>query len=1037
MNDLTLGLDLGTASVGWALVENNDENYEGKIIDSGVRIFLEGKENIGQGEKEKTKNAARREARGRRRQTYRKSRRLTKLINHFISNKLLGSNFNREKFDFISPYEARSKALDQEITLEELSRALYHIAKRRGYKDISNSTSDGSEKSVIFKGKDKPGINDLRNELEKQRYRTYGEYFWQLILTGQSEGLRVRDRYTERGDYISEFNQIWDKQAEYHHEILTDDLKTIFFDLIFYQRPLKSQKQNVGKCIFESQKNRIPRSNPLFQEFRLFQKINNLRIIGGSRIDSESQSLTSEERQALLSYLYNNKELKFGKTLKKLKEVLKLDKNIDYKLNYLEDRLQGMDTLVKIKKAIPDKYDDLDPDEVEQIYHTIYFHDDKEWFVKYVRGKWEFTEDEAINLEKMTLEASYGSLSKCAIEKILPFLQNGDEYSVACLNAGYHHSQKEEVEIRDTLPNPKHIANPIVMTGLHQLKKVVNDIIKIHGRPTTIKIELARELKQNVKQRQETFFNNKKREEEHKEIIEILYDKDIKIKPTRNDILKYKLWKEVGEVCPYSGKSIGLKELYSGNVHIEHIMPYSKTLDDSQANKTISISSENKFKGNRTPKQAYGSDPKKYNQILDRVKRFNHRKAQRFQETIEEFYKDEDFASRQLNDTAYISREATIYLRNICSDVQCVNGRSTSKLRNLWGLNYYLNEKDKNIKNRDDHRHHALDAIVVALTSRFMLHKLSRYNGYFESDGWREHEVDYIDEFPAPWDDFNTDVQKSISNIIISFKQNTKVRGRLHEETIYGRRRTPWLDYVKDDKGQSVYYIRKQLDSLTSNELKHIVDKKIKEIIFNRLIEHGVDTSEKKMKVPKGVFKEPLYLESKDGETKKLIKKSRVAKPFNGAVEIRKDAHVETGNNHHIILYKDIESGKTKGKTVSLFEATRRIKKGLPVIDKVLDNNSEFVMSIIMNEMFLVGSVPDGFDPNDKSTYNLVVDLIYRVQKIDRKSEITFRNQRVAVLSSKDKNGKELNPGRLIKVPNTLDARKIEINPSGYIKLAD
>ena len=316
----TLGLDLGVASLGYTIVEGEN------IINTGVRIFSAGKQELGKGEKEISLTQKRTEARQKRRQFTRKSRKMNHLRQILQTNGLLPDTIDDKFLTSINPYEARSNGVNNKIELFEIGRAFYNIAKRRGYKNISQSRSDDTEKGTIFKGKDKPGINELKELVDGVRYKTIGEYFWFLIQTEQTEIKRVRNRYTERSMYIQEFDLIWEKQRNFYPNLLTIDLRDLVRDkIIFFQRPLQSQKKLIGKCQFTG-KRRIAKSDPLFQEFRLHQQINNLRIVGGNRFDDESQRLTSEEVIKLEEYLHNNSKLELNpnNNYKKFKNILKV-----------------------------------------------------------------------------------------------------------------------------------------------------------------------------------------------------------------------------------------------------------------------------------------------------------------------------------------------------------------------------------------------------------------------------------------------------------------------------------------------------------------------------------------------------------------------------------------------------------------------------------------------------------------------------------------------------------------------------------------
>jgi len=1024
-----LGLDLGTNSIGWSLIDS--EHYS--IIDMGVRIFEEGVNNMNTS-KEESKNAKRRTAR-----QIRKLNRRRKFRKLLLFKKLVELNMapakNIEPFIEINPYKARRDAVNKQITLMELGRALFHICQRRGYKSNRKESIDDKEKGKIFEGDakaEKAGISELKIEMLNGNYKTIGEYLFSL----NPHEKRIRNRYTERKMYFDEFNAIWDFQQKYYPDLLTEENRVIIRDrIIFYQKPLKSQKQTIGKCIFEKNKRRCPKSHPVFQEFRMLQQVNSIRISGVKRITEEQTMLSMEERDVLIKYLSENKELSYKIDKKSIFKVLKLDLNKFYRFNLKDQgKIDGLKTIHALKSALGKDYSNFDENEILKMWNTLHFAEDDEWLRDYAQKTWNFTQEQAQKFAKIKLEPDYANLSLKAITKMLPFMRDGLMYHLAAQSAGYHHSLAEDViEKTEYLPEPPGIANPIVTVALHQLRKVVNSLIDYYGSPDAIRVELARDMKNSRNDRLEMLRSNKERETINKKISDKLINDNIIESPKRNDIIKYRLWEECNHICPYTGKSISLHQLFvTGEVDVEHILPYSRTLDDSYNNKTLCFRSENELKGNRTPYEAYSSDESKYNGILDRVKEFSHSKARRFK--LKNLDALDDFIERQLNDTRYISREAKKYLAHICDKVNVSSGQSTAILRHYWGLNSilkesqnpYLKDKEDDAKSRDDHRHHAIDATVIALTTQSFIQMLSTHHRKYGT-----LEDKNIEKFPFPWENFRSDVLNKIDNILISHKANKRVRGQLHEETIYGKLLNQDGTQRMNEGGIPVYAIRKPLESLTGKQVKGIIDPVVKNLVFERLRSLGVNTDEEKFDVPRNSFNEPLYMVNKTG-LKIRIKSVRVAMPSAAMKNIRGyNAWVETGGNHHIVLFSD-ESGKIDGRVVSLFDAVLRKRDGLPVIDRELEPGLEFICSLHRNEMVIAGDLPEDFDYLDKSTYHLVFKQVFRVQKMVFDKRLMFRLHFVTYNRDLD------NRGVLRRGPATIGKfSKLLINPIGYLEFCN
>ncbi len=1024
-----LGLDLGSNSIGWALIDD-ERNH---IIDMGVRIFEEGVSNLNTG-KEESKNSTRRSARMRRRRIYRIKRRKIKLL-----SKLKELNLCPEKLDDqffrINPYEVRAKAVNQRIEKYEIGRTFYHINQRRGYKSNRKEAIREEEKGIIYQGDEKinkPGINELYKDIKEGGYKTLGEYLYSL----NPHEIRIRNRFTERKMYEDEFDKIWNFQKEFYPEILTDEnYNFIKYKIIFYQRDLKSQKKTIGKCIFEKNKRRTPKSSPFFQEFRMLQQVNSLTISGGNRVDESQKALTLDEREKLINYLSENKELKLDKNLKSLKKLLNLDPNTEYNCNFqIQGKIDGLKTIVSLKNALKEEYNSLTSDDIYNIWKILHFAKDDEWLEKYLEKKYNFKEEAIKNCIKIKLEKDYSNLSHKAIMKILPYLRYGFMYHEATKNAGYDHSLADnKIEIMDYLPNPPNVTNPIVNVAMNQLKRVVNSIIDHYGKPDIIRVELARELKLSRKQRLEKIRENAENEKNNQRVRDRLINEGLVTQPSRNDIIKYKLWEECGHICPYTGKSISLEQLFITNeVDVEHILPYSRTLDDSYMNKTLCFRDENANKGNRTPYEAYSSNSEKYNAIKERIKNFPAPKARRF--LMNEIEDLDQFIDRQLNDTRYISREAKKYLQHITENVKVSNGQATGILRNFWGLNNILlesnseiskKESEINTKIREDHRHHAVDALVIALTNSSILRRLSTLHRKYGSVGEK-----YSNTFKLPFDDIHNKAIEKTKCLIVSRRVNKKVRGALHEETFYGKLYNTDGSEKTNSRGIPIYAIRKNLESLTSTQIKSIIDPKIREIVLKRIESFGVDINMKNFSIPKTAFDEPLYAYSKNGKKIK-IKSVRIAVPSTTMIKLKGyNIWVEPGSNHHIEIFTD-ETGKKDGVVISVFEAMQRIKNKQQIINKNLAANLEFIMSLQINELIINDELPKDFDFADKSTYHLVFDSVYRVQKMDKNKSIVFRKHYVSHTRDDD------NSVVLRRSPTTLNCIKVKIDPAGFLELAD
>ncbi len=1075
----TLGLDLGTNSIGWALVDE----AKNKILGIGSRIFPEGVENLGEGEgRETSKNASRTDARGTRRQFFRRRLRKRYLLRELAINNLCPIPFekvkiwsNNEIFNDVlfkewvrlNPYHLRAMAIHNEISLFELGRIFYHIIQRRGF--LSNSRSAGSdekEDSIIFKGNakiGKTGISETQENIEN--YKTLGSYLNHIQpkdLEPFKQNLeRIRNRYTTRQMYIDEFEMIWEKQKTFHKE-LTEELKSLLGGrkkdgynddgILFHQRPLRSQKHLVGNCTFETKKTKCQLSAIPFEEFRVYQWVNTVECNG--------KKLRKEEREILVKQIFSKEKVRFMA----LRKAIKKADNF-YQFNYKDDdNIVGTHTISQLsnKKYFGANWFEFNEKEQEDIWHILYFFEDKDKLEKYAKEKWSFDEEKAKKISNINLKDGYSNLSRKAINNILPFLKQDFTYDLAVVLGGitnafgedwdllgddkrnliidniydivrnrkkggfidtlkeflkkdygltekqlkklYHHSASIETnEILDKLPLGKNadkeiqsIRNPIVISALFEIRKLVNEIIDDYGKPDQIKVELARDLKISKTKRNEIRREQKRLEGENDRVkAELDY---IGQRYTHDNILKYKLWEECNKTCPYTGKQIEVSQLFSGKVQIEHIMPWSRSLNDSFMNKTLCFADENRAKGDLTPYEFYSKQgEEKWKKIKTQaLSSFKNKKGypnayQKFKQFVKQKH-DDDFISRQLNDTRYISKEAKNYLSKICNSVQVAPGQMTANLRQKWGLNSILN--DENTKSRDDHRHHAVDALVMACSTQSHLQELSKWNRYNRTSD--------LKDFSMPWNNFRQDAEKAINQILVSHKKSHNIltvrnsktkkggveysnigvaaRGQLHKETVFGKRQSP--------NSEAAYHVRKPIESLTTNkQVDKVVDPIIRKLVLNRIEELGGFENEKN--IPKetfyvvdenGMAQPQIFLPNKNGEPVP-VKKVRLKENIGGAEKLKEiNQYVNPRNNHHVLIYKN-EKGELKEDIITFWTAVERKKQKQPVVQlPPKDRNGEIVTTLQINDTFLLGLVDDEIDWNNLNK-TLLQKHLYRVQK--------------------------------------------------------
>lgn len=975
-NELIVGLDVGSNSVGWAVVEMSGERLE-KIHGIGSRIIPMGdeKKEFEQGAKI-TKNAVRRQKRSMRRNHHRYKLRRANLVKvlHLINAwpKGLGERPDSDApvLTSLQLYGLRAMAAEDPVSLQELGRILYHMNQRRGYKDIGDlmdeqdgaastteSKDDGKSIEKVFienveledeKGKKtkylitladgRTGTSTIANimdmkgseqELEittketkkgtthefrlalKTDWRkgmeslnqaihesklTPGQYFHQQLKADPL--YRIKERIVLRDTFKAEFDAIWRRQLQEHaalnSESLRDDvvnnlipnnkaeqakwrkkdLGTFIRDyVVYYQRPLKSQVGNKGQCRFEPQKPVMPVSSPIYQLFRIWQQVNNIRLI--DRYGKESE-LTATERNAVVQHLLESKELKTDKLLDAIgrkKEDLG---------NNLRANLPGHQTLdplrARLKKAALWKQllqeaatqKELDKSTLFRIWHILYSIPMEEHRRKALQTIPGLPEDEIDALAKVRYDRKTGAVSARAASRITPLMACGEAWAWERISPRDQRrieeviskvANGEEIErlppevysrltaFTDTshfqgLPywlaasvlygdhraaaakpfdKPEEIKtlargflrNPVVEQVVNETLMIMRDIWTTYGRPNSVRVELARELRQNQKERVRTFENNKKRDKERKGVVETLTKEFHRPKPSRKDIERYELWVQQEHRCLYCGGTIQNTQLFdTRDADVDHIIPRARFYDDSIQNRVLACRPCNAAKDKQLAAEYMKSKgPGEWEVYVDRVNKLRAGWTKKKYLLAEQV--PENFINRQLQETRYIGTKITELLQPICK-VNSTLGIVTDALKNEWGLNTVYKEvllprferlekivgrplieevsrtngtghKDWKIEGYDkriDHRHHALDALTVALTRQGYIQRLSNVNQLNLSKEEKEA-MKRPTWYPLPHPDLRRMVKDQLEQAIPSIKNRQRLLTKASNRTAY------------------------------------------------------------------------------------------------------------------------------------------------------------------------------------------------------------------------------------------------------------
>lgn len=901
-----LSLDIGISSIGNAVVELDDENFYGKILDAGVRIFSAAEQPSGD-----SLAAPRREARGARRRISRRSSRLYNIkkyliLNNFITQEQIENLYCSNK-QIKDVWTLRKEALYRKLNNEEFYRILMHIAKRRGFKSIRKSEEAKKEGDLL------KAIKQNYQEFENGQYKTIGEMFAEKDIKRNK-----REKYNNsipRDLLQKEIEIIFETQRKLGSPLAKEETENFYLQTAFYQRPLQSMEDKIGYCSFEPDEKRAPKCAYTSEIFTAATKLVNLSITDEL---GECRVLCGDEIKQIIELAHKNTKV----TYKQLKKELCLEDNILFNgLNYnKKDKNPEDSTLIELKNYHLIKKSIVNDKNLGKVYFEAIKYD-KDLFNNIAtvltceksdesviaRMKEYFIDDKIIACVKDLSMSKTMHLSLKAMEKILPYMLEGYKYNEACELAGYnHHSiskNKTKQNFLPVLPQEELTTNPVVNRAISQTRKVVNSLIKRHGTFDYIIIEMARDLsksfdeRRKIKKAQEDFQNQK--ELARKRCIENGLNPDY----PKSNLLKFRLWEEQGGYCIYSGKYIDPRKLSDQDyTDVDHIIPYSKSFDDSLNNKVLCLSDENRQKGNKIPYEYIGES--KWYDFVQRIKTYNLKSA-KYNRLIRKSYESEGFKSRNLNDTRYITKFIKDYIKENLDfgnnlKVETRNGSLTAFLRTQWGL----------IKNREENdRHHALDAIVLACSTQGMVQYLSTVSAKIENYNYTK---DKKPRFKRPWATFKEDVELAISKIFVSRALRASVSGQLHDATI----RSP--KHLQD--GFTV--LKTPLEKINLQTLEKMYDKERNIKIYNLLKERLTKFNND----PKKAFEEPVYMpmseeKLKQGQKPHLIKTIKIKDNSISGIKVHNGFAQNTSMPRVDIFTKKNKKGKNEYFLVPIYIA--------------------------------------------------------------------------------------------------------------------
>ena len=992
-----LGLDVGITSCGWAVLELNHEDEPVRIVDLNSRIF--DKAEAGNGD---SLAAPRRMARGIRRLTRRRKFRLHRvrgfLVRHHILTKEEIENLytNPHKTDI---YELRYRALTEKVSPSDWARLLIFFAKHRGFQSNRKNEKSGEDGLMLA------AIGENKKILEN--YRSVGDMLYsdeKFKDCKRNKGGTYR--FTVSRSMLKEEVQIlFKKQRELGQTFAGEDLEDEYLSIFSAQRNFDEGpganspyagdqiEKMIGDCTFEDGENgrplqkRAPKASYAFMAFNLWQKINHIRV----NSKGIQRSLETEEKNKIADLAWTKENI----TYHDLRQITGLDEETRFsEVTYpLDSTTEEAEKKVKFSWVKPyhamrralDKVEKnyirkLSREEIDAIAYafTVYKNDKKIRTALTEKGIKENVAD--VLITHLDGFSKFGHLSEYACYKLLPFLEKGEEYYKACDSAGLIESPARKI---------KDITNPVVKRAVTQTMKVIKAVQRKYGNPVEVHIELARELARSFKDRAAMDHRMKENYAKNEKIKERLSKEFHIMNPTGQDIVKWKLYEQQQGCCAYSQKPFDVDRLlHDGNyAEVDHILPYSRSFDDTYRNKVLVLEKENRDKGNRTPMEYLADKPERKEKFIAWVKTVIKDSKKREHLLRVKYGRDEEaeWKQRHLQDTQYISRFLYNYLRNTLKlapgytdrkrRIIPVNGAVTGYIRKRLDI--------RKIRENGD-LHHAVDAVVIAVTTQGMIQKVTRYSQIRENPKLIDKKTGEVltakefhnkDNFPEPWPRFRQELEVRVSedpeeairrlrlpayeNVgeikkpFVSRMPRRKVRGAAHEETVRsGKLREDGYTILKTDlsklkleNGEIKGYYRPESDRLLYEALK------------KRLEAFGGKGEE--------AFKKPFYKPKADGTPGPLVKKVKIIEKSSLNVPVHKGKGVAYND---MMVRIDIFGVNEKGKNAYYFVpvyVSDTVKKELPcrgVVKrksyenwKIMDDK-DFLFSLYHNDMIHVVS---------------------------------------------------------------------------------
>lgn len=993
-----LGLDLGTNSIGWAVIDvpetDDPADTAGAVVAMGSRIFTEGAE--ADGKALKTPAKERRQKRSMRRQIHRRAQRRQRIRTELAVMGLLPAD--DAAFDALMDLDPgallKRSGAGEQLSLREIGRVIYWFSSKRGFLSLRSGGGDITDD------------DDERSARPRYRRPQVHAETGEIVVGGQEDALIgfLRDQAVHHPDLLTD-EVIFGARGRLTYPVrpirrdnflnadgsLLDEFG--IHGLVFFQRSVYWDEGTIGQCTIDPQSGgvRTLRADRLAQKFRVWKTIVDLRV------GEPELPLDEQQRKIVHDALSSQKTLSFNS----LRSKLKLPDGTKVNFERSErDSLTGNETDAEMRRVLGTSWDSMSEDRRDRLVSILLGNAQEPQIRSVLETEYGFTIDEVEGCLKARFPGGRSMYGKRTLRRLLEVLPEHNTERDAIEAAGYPTPE----EVRSQRPVVlDELTNPLVRQTLSQLRKVLHAVAHAYGCEDdapfdVVRIELTRDVRANRKDRERTNKQQRENEKSNKAADALIEEFAQGAGSGRDRRRRARLWKEQGEQCLYCGKPISAIAAFSPATELDHILPRSRTLDDSMANMALVHAEENQEKGNRTITEWAGEE--KAYKIAERARAkipWPHWKGKirRIQAVDVE---DVPVPEALLVLTGYINSVARDFVRQELDVVAEVSaGRITASLLYRIGLK----------KDSEDHRRHAQDAAMVAIcdirTARGLAERYRKE---------RDHNIRRDDDYGSwePWDGFRADLLDHYAAINVSHAVKGKVSGAWHEETRYGKVTSPYRD-------EEHTYARRRLLSggLKLPQLAEVADPAVREALEANLRKRGID--------PEVGVRGKLTFDEKDPPVMadgSEVRRVRCHKNLPGNRVLRPDDEPKTsvtmGRNHSAYVYENTRTGKWRIYVVPKFAAF--LQRGRPVSEARLAHAGEdeqFVFSTTIGTSLLLEV--DG------------VDQLFLVKNLDATDSRIVTQPAVA---SGPATQLRLRAGKL----KNLRARKVVVLPSGEVRTA-